>query len=1150
VSVAVRWVCRPGLFAIVCALGGAAAAAGEAPPWLDHFAGEPAGSLMRGLELVPSAPPSGLAVSQTHRWMPDLRLLRIQTTLANEGDAAAFAADIPVATWSVRSADGRDAARYRRLAYRDDVWYGSTYWTGPDWTRVGRVWHHPGIHTPSVRRFTAPRDGRVTVKGRACKLHADAKTDGVRVGIRHRDRTIWQAEMDGADTRGVEPDLTLTVRAGDAIRFVVHKRGRIFCDTTFWDPVVTYADGQAFQASKGFSTKEQGEGGWFYEMEVDAGDKAGLPRVHGFGRDLDLEQRIAGVGQPVRLSDGDALPLIVIADAEDQSGIALALGGDGPWRFHLVLTADGRLQVRLAVADARSPVRLGPGERVRAPALFVGAYRGPWVGGLAALGRLLNTDTRDPRLGALRGQFAAAGSTEPDFVAMVQDEWRREDGLNDTAEAYAAATARHLQRARRLLDDLRRDRRDGFLDEEARELERLAAARERSPQGRKPLYLQVRRLKRRIGLANPLLAFDKLLFTKRVPTSYSHLVMQYYGWRARPGGGLFVLERPGRSLACRDILEGKLRGGNVLEPRLSYDARRIVFSYVECGKAGYRPDRLVVNEKGPDAGYYHVWEVNVDGTGLRQLTRGPYDDVMPTYLPDGRIVFCSTRRRGYARCFGGQFSPRWDVYTLHATDRDGTNVRPLSFHDTNEWFPAVGNDGRILYARWDYIDRDAVTHQNLWATRPDGTNPVAVWGNATAKPHCTFQAKPVPGSSKIVFAASAHHSITGGSIALLDPRVGNNGLSAITRITPEVPFPEAEARSIREYYASPWPLSETYFLVAYSPTPLVFEPGANRPNALGIYLLDAMGNRELVYRDPAIGSTNPCPLVPRPTPPMLPGNLPDDTPPTGEMVLTDIYDGLAGAARGSITALRIVQVFPKTTPLANHPPIGVAGEENGRAILGTVPVEPDGSARFLVPARKPLLFQALDRDGFAYQTMRSVTYLQPGERVSCVGCHENRMTAPVAGEVMALRRPPSQIDPGPLGGRPFAYAEVVQPVLDRHCVRCHGGKKPKAGLDLTGKPQGRFTASYASLCADAKRVPRFKMRNQIQVTQPGGRYGALGSGLMKHLRAGHSDVKLSPDDLRRLAAWIDLNAIFYGLYLPEDQARQRRGEVVPMPDVQ
>ena len=668
-------------------------------------------------------------------------------------------------------------------------------------------------------------------------------------------------------------------------------------------------------------------------------------------------------------------------------------------------------------------------------------------------------------------------------------------------------------------------------------------------------------LGRRVALANPLLQFGELFFSKRAPTSYSHEVMQYFGWRARPGGGLCVLENPGHSLAFRDILGARLGSGNVLEPRLSFDASRIVFSFVKCAEETLAPDKL---DQHSDEGFYHVYEVNVDGTGLRQLTRGPFDDVMPTYLPDGGIVFCSTRRRGYSRCFGPQFSPRWHVYTLHRMDQDGGNLRSLSFHDTNEWFPAVSDTGMILYSRWDYIDRDAVTHQNLWVTRPDGSNPVALWGNATSSPHCTFQPQSIPGTGKIVFTASAHHSVTAGSIAIVDPAASDDGQHALTRVTPEVPFPEAESRDIREYYAAPWPLSENHFLVAYSPKPLVWEPGANDRDALGIYLLDVFGNRELLYRDPDIGSTNPMPLRPRPVPPVIASDLPADGPPVGEMLLMDVYEGLGDVPRGTIKQLRIIQIFPKTTPLANHPPVGLAGEENARAILGTVPVESDGSARFIVPARKPILFQALDEHGFAFQTMRSLTYVQPGEHVSCIGCHENRLTSPANREVVASRRPPSRIDPGSLGGRPFSFMRVVQPVLDSHCVECHGGERVEGDIDLTGVPERGFTTSYWSLCGDrdftgrgtnaknaaAAFVPRFGARNTIQTTPPGGKYGARGSRLMALLREGHYDAQLTDDDLRRLAAWIDCNAVFYGSYHAAGRASELRGEVIGMPEIQ
>ncbi len=446
---------------------------------------------------------------------------------------------------------------------------------------------------------------------------------------------------------------------------------------------------------------------------------------------------------------------------------------------------------------------------------------------------------------------------------------------------------------------------------------------------------------------------------------------------------------------------------------------------------------------------------------------------------------------------------------------NGSNIRTLSFHETNEWFPTVAPSGHVLYSRWDYVDRHPVLHQNLWACRPDGTNPVALWGNHTETPHCTFQLQPIPGTSKVVFTASAHHSITGGSIAIVDTRLGNNGEHALT--------------------------------------------GANDPSALGIYLLDRWGNRELLYRDPEIGSSNPIPLVPRPVPPILPDLTADgDHPPggtglrpvmstggtpvpptpvphssTGEMVLLDVYEGLGDVPRGSVKALRIVQILPKTTPVADGPRIGLAGQEPARALLGTVPVEPDGSARFTLPARTPVFFQALDADGFAIQSMRSITYAQPGERATCIGCHEHRMTAPPSRLAQALLRPPSPIAPGPDGTKPFSYVRLVQPILDKHCVKCHstvGGASlpriPPKGLDLTGTPHDRFTRSYWSLCGglsfwhggtNAKNaaealVPRYGGWNPVHRTEPGGAYGARGSRLMKTLLKRQGERKLPPDD--------------------------------------
>jgi hydrazine synthase alpha subunit-like protein/WD40 repeat protein len=1053
---------------------------------------------------------------------------------------------------------------YKPLTYSTGTWYESTYWTGPDWTRVGDRWHHPGNLTPSIRRFAVPRDGKVSVTGRVFKLHLEG--DGIRAAIHHNDREIWSAEIDGKDAEGIDPKLSLDVQKGDSVRFIVDKRVAISCDTTGWDPIIAYEDGQAYQASKSFG-KQQGEGQWFYEMESAAATPKAEPRLIAIDSDFVLHRfLVEDLKEP--LSSSRWLPFFVLTDGHDQSCLPLLVTFSGNWTLSAAFDEKQALRVRI------------DGGAGQGTACEVSPRLGQWTAGLEMLHAGQDPATAEDASSARRAVEASyqravapmALAPELDLFLAIQDDWLAEDEIDGSAEAYQKAIDNHLSRASELLVQRIAEKVDPTSKAAAERLLTLRQQASSKPKNAPHVYLQARLLKRQLLLSDPRMDTGPLLFCKRKPPSWSHLVAQYFGWRQRPGGGLFVLEQPGRSIRMKNILGDQLPQGNILEPCLSYDGTRIVFSFVACADGqSHDPADFGVNEKGGEDRYYHIYEVNVDGSGLRQLTSGRYDDMMPAYLPDGDIAFCSTRRRGYSRCFGPEYSNRWDVYTMHRMAADGSSIRRLSANDVNEWFPSVSNQGELLFARWDYIDRDAVTHQNLWAMRPDGTNPIAVWGNAVPAPHCMFQAKAIPGSGKFVFIASAHHSITAGPVCVVDPAIDRNADAAMQRITPG-PFPEAESSTIPEYYESPWPLGEDLFLVAYSRLRLRFQGehmrNPNPDNALGLYLIDNRGNRELIYRDASISSTNPIPLRARPTPASLPPAMNEKkATPVGEMVVSNVYEGLGNVEPGTIKRLRIVQLFPKSTPLANQPRIGFAGEENGRAILGTVPVEEDGSANFMVPANIPLYFQALDADGFAYQTMRSSTHVQPGERISCVGCHEGAMTAPPASSEfpLALRRRPSKIEPGDLGGRPFSYAETVQPVLDRRCVECHNEKRSDGQIDLTGAPKDGFTRSYWALTEGPvdwrkamtdptvltqARVPTFPQRNQIQMTPPGGAYSARGSRLMSLLREGHEDVQLSPDELARLATWIDMNAIFYGVYDPEQQQRQQRGELVAMPVLQ
>jgi hypothetical protein len=756
--------------------------------------------------------------------------------------------------------------------------------------------------------------------------------------------------------------------------------------------------------------------------------------------------------------------------------------------------------------------------------------------------------------------------------ALIEWDWRMQDGI-DTPRApstYAKAIQRALDRGDVLLRRLKRSGVDlsaqsaawSSLKAEFAAVVGAASAATPVPSPSpavESLWRRVHWLKREIALSNPLADVGPVVFVKYVPPCFSHQLTQYYGRYARPGGGVFVLEHPGESMACRQLGGSELPAGSAIQPDVSYDADRLLFAFCE---AETTPEDTIQGHQGR---YYHLYEMRPDGSGLKQLTDGPYNDFAPKYMPDGRLLFISTRRGGWHRCG----YPGCETYTLAVAEADGSNAHPISYHETQEWDPAILSDGRVIYTRWDYVDRYAVLYEQLWTVFPDGSQPSIYFGNNTLDPVGIWEARPVPGSKRVMATAAAHHAMTAGSIVLVDVAKGVDGLEPLTRLTPDAPFPESEndlaphwrfrAPGIEPYepveqqrwpghcYKSPYPLSETYFLAAYSFERLIGEPQGNRPNMFGLYLVDAFGNKELLYRDPNLSSVWPVPLRARPRPPQPPSLLDAaDLPGEALVIVQNLREALPSLPADTIRRLRIIQVLPKSTPGIDRPPVGLPRGAPGKQVLGTVAVEPDGSVYFRVPAGIPLSFQALDEHGMAVQVMRSETYLQPGETVTCIGCHEPRSEAPLRRSAAALRRAPSEIEPGPEGSKPFSYPRLVQPVLDRHCVSCHGDKDPAGGVALTSKPDGPYTVSYNAL---APRVP-YSDQGLVDPLSTPGRFGARGSALTRLLLAGHHDVKLTDDELARLITWMDANVLFYGTFDPADQARQLRGEVIEGPKLQ
>ncbi len=707
-------------------------------------------------------------------------------------------------------------------------------------------------------------------------------------------------------------------------------------------------------------------------------------------------------------------------------------------------------------------------------------------------------------------------------------------------------------------------------------------------EARRALFAEICSLRRRIALANPLLDFDQILFIKRHRSLYGHMCDQYYGITAVPGGGIYILQNPFganpqvRNLLAKSLVEnGRLKGrrlsggpvhppqlsydgvgrltgdeadgGAFLSPSLSYDAKSVLFAYVECkGEPQHRDHTDPTRGHWDEGRCYHIFKVNVDGSGLQQLTDGTWNDFDPCWLPNGRIAFISERRGGYLRC--GRVCP---LYTLYEMAADGSGINCLSFHESNEWHPSVTRDGQIVYTRWDYVDRHGCTAHMPWITRLDGTDSRALHGNFAPRhlrPDMELSVRAIPDSHKFVATAAPHHGFAYGSLVTIDPRaVDDDAMGPLKRLTPDVAFPESQGG--RQAYGAAWPLSEDYYLCVYDDS--TARPGAKRAGGnYGIYLLDSFGNKELIYRDPYISCLSPIPLRPTPVPPSTPAANPQHsaaTTPVGvghtgeaSVAIINVLNSTKPWPDGTrITELRVLQLLPMSVP-SGRPPhqtgqrIAEAGDSvvPVRWVLGTAPVEPDGSAHFTVPAYRELFFQALDERGMAVQSMRSATYARNGERLLCQGCHEPKPRAPrVDGAPMALRRPPSKIKPDVDGSNPFSYARLVQPTLDRTCVPCHTQNRDKAPNLGRDPIHNKWYASYNTLIKYG-----FTSYEDRYRTLPG-RFGARASKLIQMLTKGHHDLKLTDDDFHRIVLWLDCASMFYGVFEKEGGEAQLRGEI-------
>jgi len=639
---------------------------------------------------------------------------------------------------------------------------------------------------------------------------------------------------------------------------------------------------------------------------------------------------------------------------------------------------------------------------------------------------------------------------------------------------------------------------------------------------------------REVLVANPLVSGQPLLFVVRNqyrPDHHNTATMFQKGeinqGSFQGGGALKTLDfaKGGEVTTLLEVPEGIVR-----DPEVDFTGRRIVFS---------------MRRNADDD--YHVYELNTDGSGLKQLTfANGVSDIDPLFLPDGGFAFSSTREPKYCMC------NRHIMCTLFRMEGDGANIHQIGKSTLFEGHGALMPDGRILYDRWEYVDRNFGDAQGLWTVDPDGTNHAVFWGNNTWSPGAVLDARVIPGTEQFICNFSSCHDRPWGALALVDRDRGVDGRDPVIRTWPadalnlvlEEGAKEGRGgygfddfKQVNPKYEDPYPLSDPvtgagagkYFLASR-------RTGVGEQ--MGLYLVDVFGNETRLHPE-APGCFDPMPLGPRPRPAAMSPrrNFKDKV---GHFYVHDVYEGthMEGVKRGSVKSLRVVESPEKrfwTGPAWNGQgtiaPAMNWHDFNNKRVLGTVPVEDDGSAYFAVPADKYVFFQLLDADGMMVQSMRSGTIAQPGERTGCIGCHESRNLAPrpVAGNTPeAMRRPAAKLEGWYGEPRLFSYRKEVQPVFDRYCVHCHDFGKPAGQkLLLAGDRDDTFNASYNELW---RKQYIHVVGAGPSATQPAYSWGSHASKLVEVLRGGHKDVKLDKESFDRIVTWIDLNAPYYPTY--------------------
>ena len=564
----------------------------------------------------------------------------------------------------------------------------------------------------------------------------------------------------------------------------------------------------------------------------------------------------------------------------------------------------------------------------------------------------------------------------------------------------------------------------------------------------------------------------------------------------------------------------------IYDMNLSYDGKTVFFSAMRKGVPGG----------------WHIYEVGTDGKGIKQITKGNCRDISPLLLPSDRIMFISERANTWVQCQSQKAG------LLYTCNRDGSDIKCVSANIDSDHSPQIMNDGRVLFTRWDYgIERNVFARHALWSMNPDGSRLQLFFGNTIEDPGGFWEARCIPNRPEVVCVFGPHHSYHAGMIGLVWNKLGpeaprGEGFRFVTSEIPvycDITFAHG--------YQDAFPVNERLFLVSY---------GGDGARKNRLYLLDDRGNRKCIYEAAGnLGCWAPMLLKARKRPPVIPtqcdnprweyrepekvNSKPDRL--SGTLIVQDVYQGISPhVKRGEAKFIQVMEQARKSRCMAGgeawgHTPIIGRGTVHVRRLIGLVPIEADGSAHFKVPALRNISLNVLDAEGKMLMRMGSDTHVMPGERQSCIGCHENRRggLAPTPGNTrpLAAKKPPVTPKRPDWGtGGLLDYQKVIQPIWDKHCIRCHGGANPRAGMDLSGDRTRFFCVSYDNLVE----------RDTVDFNAPfaGGHdettprsVGSIVSRLCDHIEGKKKCGKAIPlADRRKVYTWIDANVPYYSTY--------------------